>query len=536
MTSKQIHFDHVAREEILRGSETLTNAVRVTLGPRGRNVVLDKAWGAPKITKDGVTVANELELDDKGANMGVLMVKEVASKTADQAGDGTTTATLLAHAILRDGIRLVTAGHDPMELKRGVDLAVAAVVEDLARQSRTVERDEEVAQIGTISANNDADIGRHIADAMARVGRDGVITVEESKGNETELEVVEGLQFDRGYLSGYFVTDPERMEAVLEDALVLCSEKKISAMADLLPLLEQVVRQGRSLLIIAEDVDGEALATLVVNRLRGTLDVAAVKAPAFGERRTELLRDIAVVTGGKAFTADVGETLEHARLEDLGVARRVTIGKEHTTIVAGGGKREDIDARANQIRRAIGEATSDYDRETLQERLAKLVGGVAILRVGAPTEMELQEKKDRVEDALHATKAAVEEGVVPGGGVALVRAEAALERLEPPTQEQRFGIDIVRRALEEPLRQIVLNAGGEPDVVAAAVRDAQGSFGYDAVRDEMRDLEEAGIMDPSKVVRVAIENAGSVAGMMLTTEAVVYEQPPAEPGLSEPFE
>ncbi|RMG98238.1 MAG: chaperonin GroEL [Deltaproteobacteria bacterium] len=528
MTAKEIRFDEQARTAILEGVNALANAVKVTLGPRGRNVVIEKKWGSPTVTKDGVTVAKEIELKDKFANLGVMMVKEVASKTSDVAGDGTTTATVLAQAIYREGLKMVAAGHDPMEIKRGMDLAVAKAVETIKSLSKTTEGESQIAQVGTISANGDTEIGKMIAQAMGKVGKEGVITVEENKSAETELEVVEGMQFDRGYLSPYFVTDQERMEVVLKDAYVLCYEKKISSMKDLLPILEQVAKQGRPLLIIAEDVDGEALATLVLNKLRGTLQVAAVKAPGFGDRRKEMLKDIAILTGGKALTEDLGEKLENVRLEDLGTAKQITIDKDTTTIIDGGGSKDDIHARIKQIRAQIEETTSDYDKEKLQERLAKLAGGVAVIRVGAATEVEMKEKKARVEDALHATRAAVEEGIVPGGGVSLIRAQKSLDALEAPTEEQQVGVSIVRRALEEPLRQIVANAGGEPSVVVNEVRNSEGSHGYNARTGQFADLFADGVIDPTKVVRTALENAASVAGMMLTTEAMVVEIPEKE--------
>ncbi len=528
MAAKEVRFDETARASILRGVNTLADAVKVTLGPRGRNVVIEKSWGSPTVTKDGVTVAKEIELEDKFENMGAQMVKEVASKTSDIAGDGTTTATVLAQAIFREGIKMVAAGHDPMELKRGVDLAVEKLVASIKKQSKATKGDDEVAQVGAISANGDEEIGKLIAQAMSKVGKEGVITVEENKANTTELDVVEGMQFDRGYLSPYFITDQERMEVVLHDTYVLCHEKKISTMKDLLPILEQVAKQGRSLLIIAEDVDGEALATLVVNKLRGTLQVAAVKAPGFGDRRKEMLKDIAVLTGGKAVTEDLGEKLESLSVKDLGTAKQLTIDKDNTTIVDGGGKKADIQGRVKQIRAQIEDTTSDYDREKLQERLAKLVGGVAVIKVGAASEVEMKEKKARVEDALHATRAAVEEGIVPGGGVALIRAQASLDGAGAPTAEQKVGVEIVRRAIEEPLRQIVENAGGEPSVVANKVREGKDGFGFNARSNQFEDLIKAGVIDPTKVVRIALEHAASVAGMMLTTEAMIAERPKKE--------
>jgi chaperonin GroEL len=528
MAAKEVRFDDNARSAILRGVNTLADAVKVTLGPRGRNVVIEKSWGSPTVTKDGVTVAKEIELEDKFENMGAQMVKEVASKTSDIAGDGTTTATVLAQALFREGIKLVTAGHDPMEIKRGVDAAVEAVIASIKKLSKATKGEEEIAQVGTISANGDEEIGKLIAEAMGKVGKEGVITVEENKANTTELDVVEGMQFDRGYLSPYFVTDQERMEVSLADTYILLHEKKISNMKDLLPVLEQVAKQGRSLLIIAEDVDGEALATLVVNKLRGTLQVCAVKAPGFGDRRKEMLKDIAVLTGGKALTEDLGEKLENVTLKDLGTAKQITVDKDNTTIVDGGGKKADIQGRVKQIRAQIEETTSDYDREKLQERLAKLVGGVAVIKVGAASEVEMKEKKARVEDALHATRAAVEEGIVPGGGVALIRGQKALEKIELASEEQRFGVTLVRRAIEEPLRQIVANAGGEPSVVVNEVRNGKASYGFNARTGQYVDMLAEGVIDPTKVVRTALEHAASVAGMMLTTEAMIAEKPKKE--------
>jgi chaperonin GroEL len=528
MAAKEVRFDESARSSILKGVNTLADAVKVTLGPRGRNVVIEKSWGSPTVTKDGVTVAKEIELEDKFENMGAQMVKEVASKTSDIAGDGTTTATVLAQALFREGIKMVAAGHDPMEIKRGIDQAVIAVIEAVKKLSKSTKGEEEIAQVGAISANGDDEIGRLIAEAMSKVGKEGVITVEENKANTTELDVVEGMQFDRGYLSPYFVTDQERMEVSLADAYILLHEKKISNMKDLLPVLEQVAKQGRSLLIIAEDVDGEALATLVVNKLRGTLHVAAVKAPGFGDRRKEMLKDIAVLCGGKALTEDLGEKLENTTLKDLGTAKQITIDKDNTTIVDGGGKKADIQARVKQIRAQIEETTSDYDREKLQERLAKLVGGVAVIKVGAASEVEMKEKKARVEDALHATRAAVEEGIVPGGGVALIRAQKVLEKIETESEEQQFGVAIVRRAIEEPLRQIVANAGGEPSVVVNEVRGGKANLGFNARTGKYVDMLADGVIDPTKVVRTALENAASVAGMMLTTEAMIAEKPKKE--------
>jgi chaperonin GroEL len=528
MSAKEVRFDEIARANILKGVNTLADAVKVTLGPRGRNVVIEKSWGSPTVTKDGVTVAKEIELEDKFENMGAQMVKEVASKTSDIAGDGTTTATVLAQAIYREGLKMVTAGHDPMEIKRGIDAAVEQIVDQLKKLSKSTKGEEEVAQVGTISANGDEEIGRQIADAMSKVGKEGVITVEENKANTTELDVVEGMQFDRGYLSPYFITDQERMAVHLQEAYVLCFEKKISSMKDLLPVLEQVAKQGRPLLIVAEDVDGEALATLVVNRLRGTLQVAAVKAPGFGDRRKEMLKDIAVLTGGKAITEDLGEKLENMAVKDLGTAGVVTIDKDTTTIIDGGGKKAEINARVKQIRQQIEDTTSDYDREKLQERLAKLVGGVAVIKVGAASEVEMKEKKARVEDALHATRAAVEEGIVPGGGVALIRAQKVLDKFEAESAEQQVGVTIVRRSIEEPLRQIIANAGGEPSVVVNEVRNGKGGYGFNARTQQYGDLVQMGVIDPTKVVRTALENAASVAGMMLTTEAMIAEKPKKE--------
>jgi chaperonin GroEL len=524
MAAKEILYDTSARARILAGVDTLANAVKVTLGPKGRNVVIEKSFGAPTVTKDGVTVAKEIELSDKFENMGAQMVREVASKTSDVAGDGTTTATVLAQAIFREGSKLVAAGHNPMELKRGIDFAVEDIVGRLKKLAKPTKDPKEIAQVGTISANGDATIGKILADAMEKVGKEGVITVEENKGLETTLEVVEGMQFDRGYLSPYFVTDPERMNAVLEDAYLLISEKKISNMKDLLPVLEAIARQQKPLLIIAEDVEGEALATLVVNKLRGTLQVAAVKAPGFGDRRKEMLKDIAILTGGQVIAEELGIKLENVTLNDLGRAKRITIDKENTTIVDGAGKKADIKGRIETIRKQIEETTSDYDREKLQERLAKLSGGVAVIKVGAATEVEMKEKKARVEDALHATRAAVEEGIVPGGGVALIRCQAGLEKLEV-SDEQRFGVNIIRRAIEEPLRQIAANAGLEGSIVVDKVRNGKGNFGYNAATDTYEDLLEAGVIDPAKVVRTALQNAASVAGLMLTTEALIAEKP-----------
>jgi chaperonin GroEL len=522
--SKEILFDVRAREAILKGVNTLADAVKVTLGPKGRNVVIEKSFGAPTITKDGVTVAKEIELENKFENMGAQMVKEVASKTSDVAGDGTTTATVLAQAIYREGSKLVAAGNNPMEIKRGIEKAVTTVVEELKKLSKPTKDHKEIAQVGIISANGDTTIGNIIAEAMEKVGKEGVITVEEAKGLETTLDVVEGMQFDRGYLSPYFVTDPERMEVILEDPYILIHEKKISAMKDLLPLLEQVARSGKPLLIIAEEVEGEALATLVVNKLRGTLNAAAVKAPGFGDRRKAMLEDIATLTGGRLIAEDLGIKLETVTLKDLGRAKRVSIDKDNTTIVDGAGKKTDIEARVKQIRTQTEETTSDYDREKLQERLAKLVGGVAVINVGAATETEMKEKKARVEDALHATRAAVEEGVVPGGGVAYIRCLGALEKLAVAGGE-KFGVDIIRKSLEEPIRQIVGNGGWEGSIVVNKVREGKGAYGFNAATGVYEDLLAAGVIDPTKVSRTALQNAASVASLMLTTEAMVAERP-----------
>src|SRR3954463_7559399 len=524
--AKQIIYGEESRQAILRGVNQLANAVKVTLGPKGRNVVLDKKFGSPTITKDGVTVAKEIELKDSLENMGAQMVREVASKTSDIAGDGTTTATVLAQAIFREGAKNVVAGANPMELKRGIEKAVELIVAELKKQAKPVSG-AAIAQVGTISANSDETIGKIIAEAMDKVGKDGVITVEEAKSMETSLEVVEGMQFDRGYLSAYFVTDPERMEVVLENPVILIHEQKISSMKDLLPLLEQVARAGRPLVIIAEDVDGEALATLVVNKLRGTLSAAAVKAPGFGDRRKAMLEDIATLTGGKAITEDLGLKLENIKIEDLGKAKKVTIDKDNTTIVAGAGTTGAIEGRVKQLRAQGGERPSDYDREKLQERLAKLVGGVAVIKVGAATETEMKEKKARVEDAMHATRAAVEEGIVPGGGVALVRCIAAVDKLAKSlTGDEQTGATIVKRALEEPLRQIVANAGEEGAIIVGKVRDSKDSgYGYNAQSDQFEDLIKAGVIDPTKVTRTALQNAGSIAALMLTTEALVSELP-----------
>jgi len=527
MPAKIVKFSEDARAKVLRGVNVLADAVTVTLGPRGRNVVLEKSWGAPNVTKDGVTVAKEIELPDKFENMGAQMVKEVASKTSDVAGDGTTTATVLARAIFTEGAKMVAAGHDPMNLKRGIERAVGGVVEELKKQSKSTKGRDEIAQVGTVSANGDKTIGEMIAEAMEKVGKEGVITVEEAKSLDTQLDVVEGMQFDRGYLSPYFVTDPDRMEAVLEDAYILIHEKKISSMKDLLPLLEQVARSGKPLLVIAEEVEGEALATLVVNKIRGTFSCVAVKAPGFGDRRKAMLEDIAVLSGGRLIAEELGLKLENVTLKDLGRAKRIVVDKDNTTIIDGAGKKTDIEGRIKQIRAQIEETTSDYDREKLQERLAKLVGGVAVIKVGAATEVEMKEKKARVEDAMHATRAAVEEGVVAGGGVALLRAQAVLDDLKVG-DEQRFGVAIVRRALEEPLRWIARNAGQDGSVVAEKVRQSKGSFGFNAATEEYEDLMKAGVLDPTKVVRTALQNAASVAGLLLTTEAMVAEKPKEE--------
>ncbi len=533
--AKQVIHGEESRAAILRGINQLADAVKITLGPKGRNVVIDKKFGSPTITKDGVTVAKEIELKDALENMGAQMVREVASKTSDVAGDGTTTATVLAQAIFREGVKTVAAGANPMALKRGIDKAVERATEEIKRLSKPVKGDA-IAQVGTVSANGDQTIGNIIAEAMNKVGKDGVITVEESKTMETALEVVEGMQFDRGYLSPYFVTDPERMEAVLDNPLILINEKKISSMKDLLPLLEQVAKLGKPMLIIAEDVEGEALATLVVNKLRGTLNIAAVKAPGFGDRRKAMLEDIAILTGGKVISEDLGIKLENVKLEDLGRAKKVTIDKDNTTIVEGAGKQSDIEGRVKTLRAQIEDTTSDYDREKLQERLAKLVGGVAVIKVGAATETEMKEKKARVEDAMHATRAAVEEGIVPGGGVALVRAARALEKFQVNKDgegdpDEQIGVNIVRRALEEPLRQIVQNAGKEGAVVVERVRTEKNeNIGFNAATETFEDLVKAGVIDPAKVTRTALQNASSIAGLMLTTEAMVSEIPEDEKG------
>ena len=526
--AKLINYDFEARSMLKNGVDQLANAVKVTLGPKGRNVIIDKKFGPPTVTKDGVTVAKEIELEEPFENMGANMVREVASKTSDLAGDGTTTATVLAQAIYGEGLKNVTAGANPMDLKRGIDMAVSAVTEELRKLSREVEGKTEIAQVGAISANNDMTIGNLIAEAMEKVGKDGVITVEEAKGTETSLEVVEGMQFDRGYLSPYFVTDSESMEAVLENPFILIHDKKISAIKDLLPLLEKTSQQGRPLLIIAEDVEGEALATLVVNKLRGTLKVAAVKAPGFGDRRKAMLEDIAVLTGGTVISEEKGFKLENAGLDQMGNAVKVVVDKDNTTIVEGAGSNEQIKARINEIRAQIEKTTSEYDKEKLQERLAKLSGGVAVLKIGAATEVEMKEKKARVEDALHATRAAVEEGIVPGGGVAYLRAVAKIDGLEYENNDQKVGIDILKRALEEPIRQIVENAGLEASVVVNKVKEGEDAFGFNAYSEKYENLFEAGVIDPTKVTRVALENAASVSGLMLTTECAIVDKPEPE--------
>ena len=531
MAAKDIIYDEQARERTKRGVDKLADAVKVTMGPKGRNVILQKSFGSPTVTKDGVTVAKEIELEEAFENMGAQMVKEVASKTSDVAGDGTTTATVLAQAIYREGVKLLAAGANAMDLKRGIDAAVSVIIKELHAMSKATKDPKEIAQVGTISANGDAEIGKILADAMEKVGKEGVITVEEAKSMETELEVVEGMQFDRGYLSPYFVTDPERMEVSLESPYILIFEKKISSMKDLLPVLEGVARSGKPLMIIAEDVEGEALATLVVNKLRGTLHVCAVKAPGFGDRRKAMMQDIAALTGGKMISEDLGIKLENVTLADLGRAKRMTVNKDNTTIVDGAGDKKDIEARVGQIRAQIEDTTSDYDREKLQERLAKLVGGVAVVRVGAATESEMKEKKARVEDALHATRAAIEEGIVPGGGVALVRCIEAIESLKIGG-DQQFGVNIIRRAIEEPLRQIVSNAGVDASIVLAKVRDGKGSFGYNAQTEEYGDLIKFGVIDPTKVVRTALINAASVASLLLTTDAMIAERPKKDAGQS----
>ncbi len=528
MSAKEIKYDVKARESILAGVNALANAVKVTLGPKGRNVIIEKSFGSPVITKDGVTVAKEIELEDKFANMGAQMVKEVASKTSDTAGDGTTTATILAQAIYTEGSKLVAAGINPMALKRGIDKAVDAMVDKLRSISKPTKDQKEIAQVGTISANNDPTIGNIIAEAMDKVGKEGVITVEEAKSMETTLDVVEGMQFDRGYLSPYFVTDPEKMVCSLEDPYILIHEKKISNMKDLLPVLEQVAKMGKPLMIIAEDVDGEALATLVVNKLRGTLSVCAVKAPGFGDRRKAMMEDIAILTGGTMIAEDLGLKLENVTVNDLGTAKRIVVDKDNTTIVDGAGEREKIEGRVKQIRAQIEETTSDYDREKLQERLAKLIGGVAVINVGAATETEMKEKKARVEDALNATRAAVEEGIVPGGGTALIRCLDALDNITTDDEDEQHGINIIRRAVEEPLRQIALNAGHEGSIIVEQVKNKSGSEGFNAAKGKYEDLLDAGIIDPTKVTRNALQNAASVSGLLLTTEAMIAEAPKKE--------
>ena len=522
--AKELRFAQEARNSILRGVNILADAVKVTLGPKGRNVILEKSFGSPTVTKDGVTVAKEIELEDRFENMGAQMVKEVASKTSDTAGDGTTTATVLAQAIYREGSKVVAAGANPMDVKRGIDLAVEEVVKELKKLSKPTKDQKEISQVGTISANNDETIGNIIAEAMNKVGKEGVITVEEAKGMETTLDVVEGMQFDRGYLSPYFVTDPEKMEAVLEDVYILLNEKKISNMKDMLPILEQIAKMGKPLLVVAEDLEGEALATLVVNKLRGTLKCCAVKAPGFGDRRKSMLEDLAILTGGKVISEDLGIKLENIKLNDLGRAKRITVDKDNTTVVDGAGDKDDIEGRVKQIRIQIDETTSDYDREKLQERLAKIIGGVAVINVGAATETEMKEKKARVEDALNATRAAIEEGIIPGGGVAYLRCLPVLEKLRLEGDKQ-IGVGIVKRALEEPIRQIANNAGQEGSVVTEKVRNEKGAFGFDAAKDEYTDRIKAGITDPTKVVRLALQNAASVASLMITTEALVAEKP-----------
>jgi chaperonin GroEL len=529
MAAKEVKFSTDAREKMLRGVDILANAVKVTLGPKGRNVVIEKSFGAPRITKDGVTVAKEIELDDKFENMGAQMVREVASKTNDLAGDGTTTATVLAQSIVKEGAKAVAAGMNPMDLKRGIDLAVEAIVADLKSRARKVTRNDEIAQVGTISANGDTEIGRFLAEAMQKVGNEGVITVEEAKSLETELEVVEGMQFDRGYISPYFVTNAEKMRVELEDPYILIHEKKLSGLQAMLPLLEAVVQSGRPLLIIAEDVEGEALATLVVNKLRGGLKVAAVKAPGFGDRRKAMLQDIAILTGGTAISEDLGIKLENVTLDMLGRAKKVVVEKENTTIVDGSGAKADIDARVAQIRAQIEETTSDYDREKLQERLAKLAGGVAVIRVGGATEVEVKEKKDRVDDAMHATRAAVEEGILPGGGVALLRALKALDKVTPANDDQKAGVDIVRRAIQVPARQIAINAGEDGSLIVGKLLEKDDeNWGYNAATGTYQDLVAAGVIDPAKVVRTALQDAASVAALLITTEALVAEKPKKE--------
>jgi len=537
MAAKDVKFSVDARDRMLRGVDILANAVKVTLGPKGRNVVLDKSFGAPRITKDGVTVAKEIELEDKFENMGAQMVREVASKTSDIAGDGTTTATVLAAAIVKEGSKAVAAGMNPMDLKRGIDLAVEAVVEELKKNTKKITSNDEIAQVGTISANGDQEIGRFLADAMKRVGNEGVITVEEAKSLETELDVVEGMQFDRGYISPYFITNADKMRVEMEDPYILINEKKLSALNELLPLLEAVVQTGKPLLIVAEDVEGEALATLVVNKLRGTLRVCAVKAPGFGDRRKAMLQDVAVLTNGQVISEEVGFKLENAVVSDLGRAKRIVIDKDNTTLIDGAGEESKIQGRVNEIRVAIDKSTSDYDKEKLQERLAKLAGGVAVINVGAATESEMKEKKARVEDALHATRAAVEEGIVPGGGVAFIRAQKALKSLKLSEADEQVGVEIIRRAIEEPLRMIVHNAGAEGSIVLERVRESKSNnYGYNALTDTYEDLIQAGVIDPTKVTRTALQNAASIAGLLLTTEALIVEKKeeksaaPAMPG------
>jgi len=530
MAAKEIYFGEDARKAILAGVNKLADAVKVTLGPKGRNVILDKSYGSPVITKDGVSVAKEIELADKFENMGAQMVKEVASKTSDIAGDGTTTATVLAQAIVKEGSKMVAAGANPMDLKRGIDKAVEAAVENLKKQSKPTKDQKEISQVGTISANNDETIGNIIAEAMGKVGKEGVITVEEAKSMDTTLDVVEGMQFDRGYLSPYFSTDMERMEVVQEDAFILIHEKKISNMKDLLPILEQIAKTGKPFIIIAEDIEGEALATLVVNKLRGTLNCCAVKAPGFGDRRKAMLEDIATLTGGKLIAEELGIKLDTITLDDLGKAKRIVVDKENTTIIDGGGEKAALEGRVKLIRAQIEDSTSDYDREKLQERLAKLVGGVAVINVGAATEMEMKEKKARVEDALHATRAAVEEGIVPGGGVALLRAINSLDSLKMDDHDQQVGANIVRRALEEPIRQIVANAGLEPSVVVQKVKEGKGDFGFNAANEQYENMLKSGILDPTKVTRAALQNASSIASLMLTTEAMVADVPEEKSG------
>ena len=524
MGAKILLYDEEARKSMLKGVNTLADAVKVTLGPKGRNVIIDKSFGSPTVTKDGVTVAKEIELEDKFENMGAQMVKEVASKTSDVAGDGTTTATLLAQAIYREGVKAVAAGSNPMDIKRGIDKAVEIVVKELSKMSKPTKDQKEIAQVGTISANNDETIGNIIAGAMDKVGKEGVITVEEAKGLETELEIVEGMQFDRGYLSPYFVTNADKMLVALEDPLILIYEKKISGMKDLLPILEQIAKMGKPLLIIAEDIEGEALATLVVNKIRGTLHVAAVKAPGFGDRRKAMLEDIAILTGGKMISEDMGYKLENVKLEDLGKAKKITIDKDNTTIIDGAGKRADLEGRVKQIRAQIEETTSDYDKEKLQERLAKLVGGVAVIKVGAATETEMKEKKARVEDALHATRAAVEEGIVPGGGVAYLRTLPALSKMALEGDEQ-IGVNIVKKAIEEPIKMIACNAGLEGSIVVEKVKEKKGAYGFNARTDVYEDMIAAGVIDPTKVTRFALQNAASVAALLLTTQCMVADKP-----------